>query len=73
MREVLLALIFAAAFFQQVVFAPNAFQSAMADGQIKLADQAARAESGKRFAQFDELRFGGRRSFLSLVMTSTWK
>src|SRR5260370_306315 len=42
----------------------------MADGQIELADQAARAEGGQRFAKLDKLRFGSRRSFLSLVMTS---
>jgi hypothetical protein len=69
-REVLLALIFPAAFFQQTVLAPDAFQSAMADGQSELADQPARAEGGQRFAEFDKLRFGSRRSFLRLVMTS---
>src|SRR5258707_2511827 len=42
----------------------------MADGEIELADQAARAEGGQRFAKLDKLRFGSRRSFLSLVMTS---
>ena len=45
--QVLLTLIFSAAFFQQAVLAPDAFQGAMADGQIELADQAARAESGQ--------------------------
>src|SRR6266849_1037843 len=43
-REVLLALIFPAAFFQQAVHAPDALKSAMNDGQIELADQWARAE-----------------------------
>src|SRR5260370_40914574 len=45
-REVLFALIFPAAFFQQAVLAPDALQSAMADGQIELADQARRADVG---------------------------
>src|SRR6266478_6491699 len=44
-REVLLALIFPAA-FQQAVRAPDALKSAMTDGQIELADQWARAEGG---------------------------
>jgi len=69
-REILLTLIFPAAFFQQTVLTPDALESAMADGQIELADQAARAEGGQRFAKLDKLRFGGWRSFLSLVMTS---
>jgi len=64
-------LIFAAAFFQETVFAPDALQSTMADGQIELADQATRAEGRQGFAKLDKLRFGGRRSFLRLVMTST--
>jgi len=36
-REVLLTLVFPAAFFQQTVLAPDALQSAMADGQIEFA------------------------------------
>jgi hypothetical protein len=72
-REVLLALIFAATFLQQTVLAPDALESAMADGQIEFADQAARAEGGQRFAKLDKLRCGGRRSFLRLVMTSAGK
>jgi hypothetical protein len=70
-REVLLALIFPAAFFQESVRAPDALESAMADGQIELADQAARAEGGQRFAKLDKLRFGGRRCFLRLVMAKS--
>ena len=42
-------------FLHQAVLAPDAFQSAMADGQIELADQAASAESGQGFAQLDQL------------------
>lgn len=58
-REVLLALIFSAAFPQQPMFAPDALERAMADGQAELPDQAARAEGGKSFAEFDELRTVG--------------
>jgi hypothetical protein len=72
-REVLFALLFAAAFFQQTVLAPDALERAMADGQIELADQAARAEGGQRFAKRDKLCFGGRGSFLRLVLASTRK
>ena len=39
MREVLLALIFFAAFFEQTVLPPDALQGAMADGQIELEDE----------------------------------
>jgi hypothetical protein len=42
------------------VLVPDAFQRGVTDGQIELADQAARAEGGQRFAKFDKLRFGGR-------------
>src|SRR6266566_4660637 len=42
----------------------------MADGQIEFADEPAGTESRKSFAELDELRFGGRRSFLRLMMTS---
>jgi hypothetical protein len=45
-RAVLLARVFPAAFFQHTVLTPDAFESAMADGQIELADPAARAGSG---------------------------
>src|SRR5207249_9928245 len=50
-REVLLALIFPAAFVQQTVLTPDALKSAMADGQIELTNQAARAEGGQGFAK----------------------
>src|SRR5579872_4414272 len=71
MREANTAL--AAALFGQTVLPPDALQGAMADGQIELADEAPRAESGKRFAQFDQPGFGGGRSFLRLVMTNAGK
>jgi hypothetical protein len=71
-REVL-RLIFTATFFQQSVLAPDALERAMTDGQTELADQAARAEGGHRFAKLDELRFRGRRSFQRLAATRTAK
>jgi len=49
-REILLARIFLLAFFQQAVLAPDALERPVADGQVELADQAAGAERGKRFA-----------------------
>ena len=68
--QVLFALIFAAAFFHQAVLAPDAFQGAVADGQIEFADQAARAEGRQSFAQLDQLGFRVARSFPGLVMAS---
>jgi hypothetical protein len=38
-REVLFALIFLPAFFQQTVLPPDAFQGAMGDGQVELANR----------------------------------
>jgi hypothetical protein len=72
-RKILLALVFAAAFFQQTVFAPDALERTMTDGQIEFTNQAAGTKRGKCFAELHELRFGCRRSFLRLVMASTWK
>ena len=65
-----LALAFLASFLEQAVLAPHALKSAVADGKVELADQAARAEGGKSIAQFDQLPLDGRRSFEGLVMTS---
>ncbi len=45
--EVLFALVFAPALVQQTVLAPDAFQGAMAEREIELANEAARAESGQ--------------------------
>jgi hypothetical protein len=72
-REVLLALIFLLAFFQQPMFPPDAFQYAMRDGQVELANEPPRAEGVQRFAKFDELRLGRGRCFLCLVVTSARK
>ncbi len=41
MGEVLLALIFALAFLQQTVLAPDALQGTMTEGEVELADEAA--------------------------------
>ena len=67
-REVLLALVFAAAFFQQTVFAPDAIQRVVADAQIELADQAARAEGGQSFAKLEHLSFDVARSLVGLLV-----
>ena len=69
-REVLLALIFPLAFFQQPMFPPDAFQRAMRDWQVELANEPPRAEGVQRFAEFDKLGFGRGRCFLCLMMTS---
>jgi len=58
-----LALIFAPARVQQAVGAPDAFQGAVAEGTIKIADEATSAEGGELLAQGDDLLFDGRRSF----------
>ena len=71
--EVLFALIFALAFFQQAMLAPDAFQSTMAEGKIKLADEAASAEGEQLLAQSDDLLFDGGGSFAGLVMRRTGK
>ena len=68
-REVLLALILAAAFFDQAVLVPDAFQRAVTDGEIELADQASCAKGGQGGAEFDELRFESGRSFVGLPVT----
>jgi len=70
-REVLLALIFSASFFQQALLTPDAFQGTMTDGQNEFADQTTGPEGGQRLAQLNELRSCRRRGFLRLVMTRT--
>jgi len=69
-RQVLFALIFAAAFVQQAVLAPDAFQSAVRNGQLELPDQAARAEGGQRLAELDELSFAVRQCLVRLMAAS---
>ncbi len=71
MGEVLLALIFSAALFQQAILAPDPFHRGVTDGQIELANQAASSEGGKEFAQLKELGFDGGRSLVRLVRTGT--
>src|SRR5260370_39868023 len=60
--EVLFALIFALAFLQETMLAPDALQGTMAEGKIELADEAASAEGEQLPAQSDDLLFdvGGR-------------
>src|ERR1700687_4732644 len=55
--EVLFALIFSLAFFQQTVLAPDAFQGTMAEGKIELADETASAEGEQLLTQSDDLLF----------------
>ena len=69
-REVLLALIFPATFFQQTLLAPNAFQGIVTDAQIELANETTGAEGGKSFAEFDQLGLDSRWSFVRLAVTS---
>src|SRR5258708_823761 len=71
--EVLFALIFALAFFQQPVLAPDAFQGTMAEGKIELANETASAEGEQLLAQSDDLLFDGGGSLAGLVMRSTGK
>ena|SRR5689334_8094074 len=68
-REVLLALIFSAAFFEQAVLAPDAFQSVMTDAQVELANESPCTESGQGFAEFHELGLHGGRSLVRLPVT----
>ena len=68
--EVLFALIFALAFFQQTVLTPDALQSTMAEGEIELANQATSAEGEQPLAQSDDLLFDVGGSFARLVMRS---
>src|SRR5258708_33535499 len=68
--EVLFALIFALAFFQQPVLAPDALQSTMAEGKIELANETASAEGEQLLAQSDDLLFDGGGSLAGLVMRS---
>src|SRR5437899_3571847 len=51
------------------MLAPDAFQGAVANGQIELADETARTKVLKGFAQLDELRFQRRRSLVVLMMS----
>ncbi len=71
--EVLFALIFALAFSQQTVLAPDALQGTMAEGEIELADETASAESEQLLAQSDDLLFDVGGSFAGLVMRSAGK
>lgn len=71
--EVLFALIFALAFLQETMLAPDALQGTMAEGKIELADEAASAEGEQLPAQSDDLLFDVGGSFAGLVMRSAGK
>src|SRR3990172_9400865 len=64
--EVLLALIFSPALFQQAVGSPDALQGAMTERQIELADQATGSEGGELVPEFDHPPFNLRRGFAGL-------
>ena len=68
-RQVLFALVFAAALVDQTMPAPDAFERVMADGQIEFANEAARAESGKGLSERDHLSLDGRRRLVRLVVS----
>jgi len=68
--EILFALILAAALLQQAMLAPDAFQSAMAERQIELANQAARAKGKQLLAKSNHLLLQFRRSLIGMVMRS---
>ena len=67
-RQVLFALVFAAALVDQSVPVPDAFERVMADGQIEFANEAASAESGQGLAEGDQLSLDGRRRLVRLVV-----
>jgi hypothetical protein len=71
--EVLFALIFALAFFEQAVLAPDALQRTMAEGKIELPNETTSAEGQQLLAQSDDLFFDGGGSFAGLVMGSAGK
>jgi hypothetical protein len=66
--EVLFGLILSAAGMEQAVGAPDALQGAVAEGEIKLADEAASPEGGQLLTESDDLLFQVGRSFAGLVM-----
>src|SRR5260370_37598869 len=71
--EVLFALIFALAFFQQTMLAPDALQGTMAEGEIELANETASAEGEQLLAQSDDLLFDGGGRLAGLVVRMTGK
>src|SRR5713226_8709754 len=70
-RQVLLALIFHAAFGHQSVGAPDALQCAMAQGQVELADHSTGPEGRQRLAQLDDVVLDLGRGLAGLVMRRT--
>jgi hypothetical protein len=66
--QILLTLILAPARRDQVVCVPDAFQGAMAERQLELADETTRAEGGELLAQSGDLLLDFRRSLAGLMM-----
>src|SRR5579863_9047338 len=70
MRQVLFALICAAALFHQAMGAPDALDGHVAERQVEFAFQAGRTESGRLAAQGEDLLLDLGRSFLRRAMRS---
>ena len=71
--KILLALILAAARAEQAVGAPDAFQGAMAEGKIELADEAAGAEGRQLLTESEDLLFDDGGGFAGLMMRGAGK
>src|SRR5712692_3573418 len=70
-REVLLALTFLLAWFQQTVFAPDALDGHMGDGKVELALQSGCTKGGELLTQNENLLFDGVGRFVRAGMMST--
>ncbi len=66
--QILLALVFAAALSDKPMLPPNALQCVVADPQVELTNQAARAKSGQRFTEFEQWHFAVSGSLMRLAM-----
>jgi hypothetical protein len=66
--QVLFALILSAPLVEQAVLAPDAFQGAVAEGQIELADEATGPEGGQLAAQSQDLLLQFWGSLVGMVM-----
>ena len=69
--QILFALIFFAAAVDEAVSVPDAFQGAVAQGEIELADQSPGAEGGQVAAKLDDLLLDLRRSLMRLMAWSS--
>jgi len=69
-REVLFALVFFPAWFQQAMLAPDPLHGHVAEGQIEFASEPRGAKGGQLLAQSKDLLFDFRRSFQRVTMRS---